>query len=248
MEILKTDRSKFFTMMVLILLGLFSLTLFAQDKEETRSKLDQLKGKVERITVKVDGKDVVFEGEDAQKIADKMKSEKRIKIFSSGDLEKIGEGDDHEMVFRSKAKGRDFDFKAGDIKKKIKVEDKDGKKVVTITTMKDGKEETKTYEGDEAEKFLNEEKEMKHITVTMDNDEDMSNDHMVYFKRKMGNKRMSIHGRGCCGGSCGKEMAPMHGKTPHKMMMKKMDCDEKDSDVIIEKKIEKKELKKTEKK
>lgn len=191
---LQTDRSKFFTMMVIILLGLFSLTLFAQEKEEGKSKLDQLKGKVEKITVKVDGKDVVFEGEDAQKMADKMKSEKRIRVSSSGDFEHFEEGDGKVMMFRSKAKAGDFDVKVGDMTKKVNVEDKDGKKVVTITTMRDGKEETKTYEGDEAEKFLNERKGMKHITVTMNDDEDMSKDHMACFKSKMGSKRMSMHG------------------------------------------------------
>lgn len=62
MMVLQTNKSKFFTIMVLVLIGVFSLTLFAQEKEESKSKLDQLKGKVEKITVTVDGKDVVFEG------------------------------------------------------------------------------------------------------------------------------------------------------------------------------------------
>lgn len=248
MKILQTNRTKFFTMMAIILLGLFSLTLFAQNKEETKSKLNQLKGKVEKITVKVDGKDVVFEGEEAQKLADKMKAEKRIKIISSGDLKEVKEGDGNVMVFRSKAKTSDFDVKAGEITKKVNVENKDGKKVVTVTTTKDGKEETVTYEGDKAEKFMSGEKGMKHITVTLDDDEDMPKDHMIYFDRKMGTNKMRKHGCGCCCGRCGTEMAPMHGKAPHKMMMKKMDCVVKDSDAIIEKKIEKKEEKKTDKK
>jgi hypothetical protein len=249
MATLQTDRSKFFTMMVIIILGLFSMTLLAQEKEEVKSKLNQLKGKVEKITVKVDGKDVVFEGEEAQKIADKMKSEKRIKIFSSGDLKELEEDDSNVMVFRSEGKAGDFDIKTDGVKKKVNVEDKDGKMVVTITTMKDGKEETKTYEGDEAEKFLNEEKGMKHITVTMNDDEDMPKDHMIYFNRKI-DKGMSKHGCNCCSGGCSMEMAPMHGNAPHKMMMKMKsdDNDNNESDVMIEKKIEKKEQKKTEKK
>lgn len=245
MKLLQTDRSKFLTMMTIILLGLFSLRLFAQDKEETKSKFDRLKGKVEKITVRVDGKDVVFEGSDAQKMADRMKSEKKIKIFSSGGLKENEEGDDNVMVFRSKTKGEDFDINRDDVKKKVKIEEKDGKKIVTITTIRDGTEETKTYEGDEAEKFLNEEKGMKHITVNMDDDEDMSKDHMVYFNSKMGNKRMNKHSCCCCGDM---DMAPMHGKSHHKMMMKSDGNDDDESDVIIEKKIEKKESTKTEKK
>ncbi len=223
---LQTDRSKFFTMMVIILLGLFSLTLLAQEKEEAKSKLNQLKGKVEKITVKVDGKDVVFEGEDAQKMADKMKSEKRIKVSSSRDFEHFEEGDGKVMMFRSKAKAGDFETKVGDIKKKIKVEDKDGKKVVTITTMKDGKEETKTYEGDEAEKFLNEEKGMKHITVTMNDDEDISRDRKMFFKHMEGN--------GCgCSCCCGEKMMRKH--SPGKNM-KHIIIEEKEDDEKSEKK------------
>ncbi len=246
MEILKTDRSKFFTMMVIIILGLFSMSLLAQEKEEGKSKLSRLKGKVEKITVKVDGKDVVFEGEEAQKMADKMKTEKRIKMFSSGDLKELEEGDGNVMVFRSKAHACDIDIKTDGLKKKINVEDKDGKKVVTITTTKDGKEETKTYEGEDAEKFLKEEKGMKHMTATVANDEDMPNDHMIYFNRKIGGKGISKHCCNCCGGGCGMDMAPMHGKMSHKMMMKmKSDSNDADeADVIIEKKMEKKEQKK----
>ena len=45
----------------LILMGIFSLTLFAQDKkDDLSSKMKMLDGKIEKITVKVDGKDVVF--------------------------------------------------------------------------------------------------------------------------------------------------------------------------------------------
>lgn len=245
MKLQITGRSEFFTMTLVLLLGLFSMNLLAQEKGEDKSKLDQLKGKVEKITVKVDGKDVVFEGDDAQKMADRLKSEKRTKIFSSGDLKEMEDGDGNVMVFKYKGRSGDFVFKKDGGKKKINVEIKDGKKVVSITTMKDGKEETKTYEGDEAEKFLKEEKGMKHISLTMNDEEDMPKDHMIYFKGKMGNKKMKMRG-GC--GCCGMEKAPMHGKVPHKMMMEKMDCDKKDSDVIIEKKIEKKIQKETEKK
>lgn len=247
MIILQKDRLKFSTMIVIIILGLFSMSLLAQEKEEAKSKLTQLKGKVEKITVKVDGKDVVFEGEEAQKMADKMKSEKRIKIFSSGDLKESEEGSVRVRGFKLNPHDGDFDVKSDGEKKKVKVEVNDGKKVVTITTMKDGKEETKTYEGEDAEKFLKDEKGAVKVWVTNDDKDGEGNDNVIYFNRKIGGRGMSKHGCNCCGGGCGMEMAPMHGKAPHKMMMKmKTDADE--ADVIIEKKIEKKEQKKAEKK
>ena len=69
MKIFQTNKSKFIAMLTIILLALFSIAISAQDKEKPNSKMDQLKGKIEKITVKVDGKDVVFEGKEAEKLA-----------------------------------------------------------------------------------------------------------------------------------------------------------------------------------
>ncbi|MEK6552585.1 MAG: hypothetical protein AABZ54_03955 [Bacteroidota bacterium] len=68
MKILQTDKSKFFAIMIILILGLFSMAIFAQEKDETKSKLDNLKGKIEKLTIKADGKDIVFEGKDAEKL------------------------------------------------------------------------------------------------------------------------------------------------------------------------------------
>ena len=48
MKMLQTDRSKFFTMMVIILLGLFSLTLLAQEKKKLNQNLINSKAKLKR--------------------------------------------------------------------------------------------------------------------------------------------------------------------------------------------------------
>lgn len=246
MKILQTDRSKFLTIMAIILLGLFSLTIFAQEKGESKSKLDKLKGKVEKITVKVDGEDVVFEGKDAKELTEKIKAGKRIKIFTSEDLEEVEECDGNVMVISSKSKIDDFDSKSDGVKKKIKVEVNDGKKVLTVTTTKDGKEEIKTYEGDEADKFLESEDGLTNVWISADGKDGKSKDHMIYFNRKMGGKKMSKHGCDCCCGGCKMEITSMHGKTPHKMMM--MMKSEKNDDKDVEVIIEKKEKTKTEKK
>lgn len=241
MKMLQSNKSKLLAMAALILLGLFSLTLFAQEKEETKSKLDQLKGKVEKITVKVDGKDVVFDGKDAQKLADRLRAEKRIRIFTSGDAEEGEVGEGNAVFFRSReGKVGTSEMNEGNISKNVKVEEKDGKKVVTVTTTKDGKDETKVYEGAEAEKFLKDEKGMKHISVTLNDDEDMPKGNMVYFNKRMNHGKMGMRNCCCCCNN-GCEMddeTPMHGgKKIKKMIIKETEDDDRNA---VEKKIEKK--------
>ena len=48
---LQTDKSKFFAITIILILGLFSMAIFAQEKDETKSKLDNLKGKIEKLTI-----------------------------------------------------------------------------------------------------------------------------------------------------------------------------------------------------
>jgi len=218
MSIFKTNKTKFFALLTIILLGLFSLKLFAQDKEEEKSKLDQLKGKVEKITIKVDGKDVVFDGKEAEKMVDQLKAQKKTKIFSYGDMIKEEDSGDNVIIYKSKGDADgDVEVSTKNITKKVNVEDKDGKKVVTITTTKDGKEETKVYEGQEAEKFLKDEKETKHVKVFVEGDEGMPKDRVIYFNR-------SDENDGCC--CCGKmKMGSKHGMK--KIIIEKSDDNDK---------------------
>ncbi|PKL83625.1 MAG: hypothetical protein CVV24_04025 [Ignavibacteriae bacterium HGW-Ignavibacteriae-3] len=234
MKITIKNKSKFLTLAAVILLGLLSTNIFAQTTNDDDSKLNELKGKVEKITVKVDGKEVVFEGKDAQNMADKMRSEKKIRIFSSGDLKELKDGD--------------FDIKKDGITKKVMVNVEDGKKIVTVTTTKDGKEETKTYEGEDAENFMKEGDGSAKNWVTKDGDRHESESNVFYFKHKMDKGKKGEGKCECCGGGCKMEMSTKHGKSIHKMMMKKMGKDCKDSKIIIEKKIEKKEQTNTNKK
>lgn len=228
-------------MMVFVLMGFFSLALFAQEKEESKSKLDQLKGKVEKITVKVDGKDVVFEGKEAQRIADQLRDQKRIKIVTNNESEP-GEG--KVVFFRSREKGDDNDeINDKDVKKKVEIESEDGNKTVTVTTTKDGKEETKTYKGEEAEKFLKDEKGMKHISVSFNDDGNMPHDKMIYFDKKIG-RGMRMRG-GCCCCEEGNRMEKMKwmekpGKGMKRMIIKEDDNDKESVKKEVEKRTEKK--------
>jgi hypothetical protein len=230
----KNMSIKFAVIAFLIVFGLFSLTILAQDKkEELSSKLELLKGKVEKITAKVDGKDVVFEGKDAEKLA------KHLKMFADAPMvwtmtddcdEKAG-AKKKIMMFGNKGMNHVSVLKTDGDNKKVKVEVEDGKKKISVTTVKDGKEETKVYEGQEAEKFLEENKKEGKFDIIIDRAEDDEGD-LFFFKHFEDED-------GCCKGGCRKGS---------RMMMKHFPTKEAKK-IIIEKiekedKAEKKENKK----
>jgi molybdopterin-binding protein len=222
MKVLHSNQTKLFTIILLMMVSF--IIVKAQDKKEDplKTKLDQIKGKIEKLTITVDGKDIVFEGKDAEKLAERLKGgmiHKRIRITDDeGGMSEI-EGDD-AMMFHMKDEGDN----PGDVKKNVKVEINDGKKKVTVTTTKDGKDEIKVYEGEDADKFLKEEKSAKRIKVMVD-DEDMP---MLNHRRMM---RMEGED-GCCCCCCRHRMPPppMHEKRMRRMMMKEKDCKTMDKD------------------
>ena len=232
----------------IILFLAMGIALNAQDKSEFKNKIDQLKGKIDKVTVNVDGKDVVFEGKDAEKlvkIVKPMAGKKMMWLHSDGeDFEFDGPG--NAMMFHV---SDDVDAAKGEAKKKVQIEIKDGKKQVTVTTTdKDGKEEVKKFEGEEADKFIKEHEANsgmahKQIKIIKEGEGDEDCD-VVMFNKKMAPRH---GGCGCC--CCGGGMKMMHMSNPgkHKVIMRMMDGKE-DEDVIIERKIEKKHEMKTEKK
>jgi len=120
-------------------------------KKEIKVEIEDGEKKVEVITTK-EGKETkeVFEGEEAEEFLKKSKSNKHfnIEIYDDKDLEWVSEGDAN-IIFLSEETEDE-----GEVEKKVEVEVEDGVKKVTVTTTKDGKEEVKTYEGDEAEKYF----------------------------------------------------------------------------------------------
>jgi hypothetical protein len=232
MNLLQSNKSKIIAIIVFVALGLFTTKLFAQEKDVLREKLENLKGKVEKITLKVDGKDAVFEGKDAEMLFKKLQKQKiEHKMWIGSD--DMDEGPDCDWAFISDEDSPDVDIHG--IEKKVKVEDKDGKKSVTITTTKDGKEETKVLSGEEAEKFIKEDKAGKFVRVVVNGDGDAVGDKMVFFNHRI--PRMS--GCGCC--CCGGERMPMHMNMRHdkgmrKMIIKEFDKDDKESKEKTEKK------------
>ncbi len=227
MNMLHSNKLKIVTIIILVTLGFFTANLFAQDKSELKEKLNNLKGKVEKLTVKVDGRDVVFEGKEAEKLVQKLREPmpKHLRWISEEDM---GEGPNHDITWVS-GDSDDIDISADNMQKKIKVEDKDGKKKVTVTTMKDGKEETKVYEGEEADKFLKDEQSSHKMKFIFEGDTNMSGKNMMYFKHR-------IPHRCCC---CCEDEMPMRMMFKHDKGMKKIIIKEHD-----DKKIDKETLKK----
>lgn len=216
---------KLFVITFFFLLGIFSLTLFAQDKkDDLDKKLDQLKGKVEKLTVKVDGKDVVFEGKEAEELVKKLKTFGKLPnmVWLSDEEGKFEGKDGKVFMYRfNKKDGEIDDDTKGEENKKIEVKIENGNKKITVTTIKDGKEETKTYEGEEAEKFLKENEKGGKVKIMIDDDSKLGN-HMIFF-----NKKLDDNNNCCC---CKGKMKHTQSGKGKKIIIEKIEKDEKEND------------------
>jgi hypothetical protein len=141
-----------------VLIFLFSgVTVFSQDVNE---KVKDIKDPVNKITISAGGQDYIFEGEDAEKLFNKLKRSSSNSFVMSVDDDEGGkekiiiinpDDDFDEDAFEFES---DFDEDGEGIQKKIKVEMEDGQKKVTVTTRENGEEKVEVYEGDEAQEFL----------------------------------------------------------------------------------------------
>jgi biopolymer transport protein ExbD len=159
---------KFLVKIILPALIIFMLTSSGLAQENLKEKMNKIEGHVDKITISAGGEEFTFEGEDAEKLFEKMKADRKsvntfvIKmddkdskgtkktIIKSGDEEVIEfetDGGNHAVWFSD-------DNSFNNLEKNIKVEIEDGKKKVTVTTTENGEEKTIVYEGDDADEFL----------------------------------------------------------------------------------------------
>ena len=157
---------------VVLLIVLFSIAGFtllqSQSKDKIKEKLNNLKGNIEKIVVSTDEGEMVLEGDDAKEVYKKLKNlyGEHSWTFEISDDDEDGEekvfvikkGDDDDInwvTVNGKSITKDIMLEKldGD-SKTIEVEINDNEKKVTITTIVDGQETTKVYEGDEAEEYL----------------------------------------------------------------------------------------------
>ena len=160
-----------FTVIILLFV---SSTGFSQ--ESLKEKLKKIKGDVNKITITSGGEEFTFQGEEAEKLFDRLKS--KTGIGHSFFVKSMDGKDSEEFVIKLEKDSGIYEFKDGtddDIvwfydddddltwlttddmdgkTKKIKIEMEDGKKKVTVTTKENSEVKTKVYEGKEADEYL----------------------------------------------------------------------------------------------
>ena len=159
---------------------------FAQ--EDLKDKLSKIEGHVDKITINAGGEEFTFEGEEAEKLFNKMQSSTKssntfiVKMDEEGGegtkkiIIKSGGGNEEVYEFKTHEGDHAVWFSDDDnlqsLDKKIKVEIEDGKKKVTVTTTENGEEKTEIYEGEEAEEYLDNMKSEYGHEMLIEIDED----------------------------------------------------------------------------
>lgn len=208
--------------MILQIFILMLIPFLVNAQSDVRKKLKDIKGTVNEIIIKSDGKEYTFKGDEAAKLFSDMKRDNKMKHFCfNTDDGKIIKGDSLSKHFIVKKHGdhfkyegkegkkikkikvsvdgaeddaliwidedgemedlndvNEFEFFGNDnvtdgIQKRINVEVKDDSKVVTVTTIKDGKENIEVFEGKAAEEYLEKMKSEKEFDVKVDVDKDL---------------------------------------------------------------------------
>lgn len=156
-----------------ILLGCLSLIFFLTNtnaQENLKEKLNKIEGSVDKITITADGKEYMFEGDEAEKLFKNLKRNSNHSFVWNTSEEKSGKkkviildadadsdeieiegGDDNIVIIKTDS---DFDEVSDGIQKKVKVEVEDGNKTVTVTTKENGEEKTEVYSGKEADEYI----------------------------------------------------------------------------------------------
>lgn len=130
---------------LIVTLFLFAaISIYAQSKE-TKSKLENLKGDITKITIETEDGQAVITGEDAEVLFKKMSAKHNIMIKELGN----GDADNHKNMIIWKDKNDD-----GNIKIDVDIDDSDSGKVIIIKKNIDGKELVEEYRGEEADEFL----------------------------------------------------------------------------------------------
>jgi len=152
---------------------------FAQNTS-LKEKLKSIEGKAQKIEVKTDKGTVTFTGDDAQELLKRLKEKGAKKVIVLNDDDFEWNGDDDAICLEGlRAPGHAFKFFNGagldslrinltefldnfgpnKITKKVVIDTRDGMKSVIVTTKENGTEKIETYEGADAEKYIQEHKE-----------------------------------------------------------------------------------------
>jgi hypothetical protein len=173
---------------ILPALVIFMLSSIGFAQEGLKDKLSEIEGHVDKITISAGGEEFTFEGEEAEKLFNKMQwNTKSSNTFLVKIDEEGGEGTNKIIIKSDGSSEEIYEFKTheGDhavwfsddddlqsLDKNIKVEIEDGNKKVTVTTKENGEEKTEVYEGEEAEEYLDKMKSEHGHEMLIEIDED----------------------------------------------------------------------------
>jgi len=166
---------------------LINANLNAQEK--LNDKINKIDGEIQKITITADGKEYLFEGDEAEKLFKNMKrssshsfvwntsddesTQKKVIILDAdgeNEVIEIESEDDNVYIIKE---NKDLDSESDGITKKVKVEVEDGNKKVTVTTKENGEEKTEVYEGKEAEEYIEKMKaENKDFNISIEENKD----------------------------------------------------------------------------
>jgi hypothetical protein len=186
---MEDKMKRLYTTIALIFFTSLLINANLNAQEKLNDKINKIDGEVQKITITADGKEYLFEGDEAAKLFEKMKSSKSQSfVWNSSDdestkkkviiLDADGENevieieseDDNVYIIR---KDKDLDNVSDGITKKVKVEIEDGNKKVTVTTKENGEEKTEIYEGKEAEEYIEKMKaENKDFNISIEENKD----------------------------------------------------------------------------
>lgn len=177
--------------LILSVLLIVLVSFISNAQSDLNKKLGDIKGKVDEIIIKSEGKEYKFNGEEAQKLFTSMKQDHKMKHFAFwGDdgekinldslindshfkLKKMDDTDSDIMVLMDEDNCDSIINVPGKINKKITVTDEDGKKVVSIVTNEDGKENIDVYEGKAADEYLKTMNNEKELNMNCNSDKDL---------------------------------------------------------------------------
>ena len=177
--------------MILLFFILLGFPFLTNAQLDVQKMLKDIKGTIDEIIIKSDGKEYTFSGDEAAKLFSEMKKDnkmKRFKFFTDDGKVITGDSLNKKIVINDLGKDLDDDknnilvfidddgeMHEGDVnkvEKKIIVSENDGKKVVKVTENEDGKENVEVYEGKAAEEYLEKMKSEKEFDVKVDVDKD----------------------------------------------------------------------------
>jgi hypothetical protein len=175
---------------ILSVLFILLVSFISNAQPDLNKKLKDIKGKVDEIIIKSEGKEYKFNGDDAQKLFASIKQNQKMKHFAFW-------GEDGEktnldsLINDSHFNWKEMDDSDSDImvlmnedncdsiinvpeknSKKITVTDEGGKKVVTIVTNENGEENIDVYEGKTADECLQKMKNEKELNMNCNSDKD----------------------------------------------------------------------------